>query len=448
MTHSASTHWNLALLAQLRWFARLRWGAGLAVIVGALLEHFWLQWYGGAWSGILAVGAAILAYNLVLNALLRVQSARTVRLGRLVALAWAQILLDLACLTGLTLWTGGTHSPLLGFYVFHMVITSLLLPNRMAYISAAAAAAMLAGGLALAGQWPPEPKGPALLVGWALTLLVSVFLTSHIAQNVRRHRGRLLRQNRRIRAMARQLHTQQQALIQHEKMVAMGQMAAGIAHEVANPLAAMDSMLQLMVHKPERAVPENLAKVRDHIRRITEIVRQLTHFAHPAQTRSEPTSIREIVDHALQMVRLDRRAAHVNVSVEYDESIVQAPVSAPAHALHQALVNMCLNALDAMADQDDPHLDIRASRSGGECLVRVADNGHGIPPEQLPRLFEPFFTTKPPGKGTGLGLAVSDRLIHDHGGRIDVESPGRGAVFTIHLPLFPEASATPKPPSP
>ncbi|MCY2926905.1 MAG: hypothetical protein NT031_16020 [Planctomycetota bacterium] len=277
MSNSDAGHWNLALLGQLRWFSRLRWGAGLAVIVGAVLEMFWLHWYEPTW-GILAVGAGILAYNFVLGGMLRVQSVRTVRYGRLVALAWAQILLDLACLTGLTLWTGRTHSPLLGFYVFHMVITSLLLPNRMAYLSVAASVAMFVGGLAATGRWSGEPSGPAVLAGWGLTLLVTVFLTSHIAQNVRRHRARLLRQNRRIRTMAKQLHDQQQALIQHEKMVAMGQMAAGIAHEVANPLAAMDSMLQLMAHKPERAVPENLNKVRDHIRRITEIVRQLTHY--------------------------------------------------------------------------------------------------------------------------------------------------------------------------
>ncbi len=447
MTSSASSHWNLVLLAQQRWFARLRWGAGLTVIAGALIENLWLHWYGRTW-GILAVGAAILAYNMVLGAMLRAQSVRTVRYGRLVSLAWVQIMLDLACLTLLTLWTGRTHSPLLGFYVFHMVITSLLLPNRMAYFSVAASVAMVVGGLVATGWWPQDHVEPAILVGWGLTLLVSVFLTSHIAQNVRRHRVRLLRQNHRIRAMAKQLHDQQQALIQHEKMVAMGQMAAGIAHEVANPLAAMDSMLQLMVHKPERAVPENIGKVRDHIRRITEIVRQLTHFAHPAQTRGEPTSIKEIVDHALQMVQLDRRAANVKVSVRYEESILQTPVIAPAHALQQALVNMCLNALDAMAAQGEPRLEIRAWRSGQECLVSVADNGHGIPPDQLPHLFEPFFTTKPPGKGTGLGLAISDRLIRDHGGRIDAESAGRGAIFTIHLPIFSEPAGASEPPVP
>lgn len=439
MTNSDASHWSLALLSQLRWFSRLRWGAGLAVILGAIVEKVWLHWYKPTW-GILAVGAGILAYNVVLVGMLRVRSVRTVPHGRLVALAWAQIMLDLACLTGLTLWTGRTHSPLLGFYVFHMVITSLLLPNRMAYFSVAAAAAMLCGALAGTGTWPGDRADSVLLGGWGLTLLVSVYLTSHIAQNVRRHRVRLLGQNRRVRAMARQLRDQQRALIQHEKMVAMGQMAAGIAHEVANPLAAMDSMLQLMAHKPERAVPENLNKVREHIRRITEIVRQLTNFAHPAQTRGEPTSIKEVVDHALQMIQLDRRSANVAISARYEESVLQAPAVTAAHALHQTLVNMCLNALDAMADQSAPRLEIRAWRNGAECLISIADNGHGIAPDQMPRLFEPFFTTKPPGKGTGLGLAISDRLIRDHGGHIEVASPGRGAVFTIHLPMFPPAS--------
>ena len=137
------------LMAQLRWFVMLRWIAAAAVVLGALLERR-IGWFGGIETRILAVGFALIAYNSALSAILsRVQNRRV-----LLRLAMAQLLLDMIALAALVAWTGGVRSPLIAFFVFHMVFASLLLPEMAAFASAFAACVLIAGGLALSHMWP------------------------------------------------------------------------------------------------------------------------------------------------------------------------------------------------------------------------------------------------------------------------------------------------------
>jgi two-component system C4-dicarboxylate transport sensor histidine kinase DctB len=149
----------------------------------------------------------------------------------------------------------------------------------------------------------------------------------------------------------------------------------------------------------------------------------------------------EVVARALQMVRFDHRIRQVDMHIEQPREGQPARARAQPHALEQVLVNIILNALDAMADEESPRMEIRAWRHGDECFVSVCDNGHGIAPQDLDHLFDPFFTTKPVGKGTGLGLAISYRLIRSQGGTIEAESKGKGACFTIRLPAAEDAAA-------
>ena len=141
------------------------------------------------------------------------------------------------------------------------------------------------------------------------------------------------------------------------------------------------------------------------------------------------------------MVRFDR-APPPGGPVDWQPPAEAAPVCVQPHAIEQVLVNLILNALDAMAETSQPRLEIALDGRPHECLIAVRDNGQGIPPEHMDHLFEPFFTTKPVGKGTGLGLSISYGLIRGHGGRIEVQStPGQGATFTIALPLAAEVPA-------
>ena len=361
----------------------------------------------------------------------------------LIAQAWAQLLLDLGCLTLLTLLTGGVHSPLLGFYVFHMVFASLLLPRQMAYAGASMAMLMLAAALWSSGNWPVMRRESALLLGWAVTLLATVWLANGMTRGLRRQRRRLLRQNRRIRAMSRKLRQQQQAMIQQEKMAASGRMAAGVAHEIANPLASIDGLLQLMERRPDRPRPEAVTTLREQVTRINQIVRRMTEFAHPGDGQWQVMPLNDLVNKSLEVIRFDPRLNRVTVERQLAEAM--PPVNVQADAVQQVIINLTINALDAMEQVAAPKLVFRTGVAGGQCFFEVEDNGHGISPENRRRIFEPFFTTKPVGKGTGLGLSISYSLVRNQGGEIRVESKeGQGTRFTVRLPAASNAP-TPSP---
>jgi C4-dicarboxylate-specific signal transduction histidine kinase len=270
-------------------------------------------------------------------------------------------------------------------------------------------------------------------VSLALMLLLTVTFTNHITRDLRRHRRRLLRQNRRIRAMTSRLRQNQKSMILQEKMVALGQMAAGVAHEVTNPLANMDRLLQLAQRNPSRMNVETVGTLREQIARINSIVHQMQSFAHPNEGEMQRLALNELVAKAIEMVRMDSRARKAKVHSELSDEVGLAQIR--PQALQQVLVNLMLNALDAMADVTGPTLRITTYRAGQWYYIDVIDNGTGIKPEHMNRLFEPFFTTKPVGKSTGLGLSISYKLIQRQGGAIEVRSElGKGTTMSIRLP--------------
>ncbi|HUO09464.1 MAG TPA: ATP-binding protein [Phycisphaerae bacterium] len=443
MTESAHTHHSNLFLQQ-AWVMRLRWLAGSLVVIGGLVEHFWLHWYHTGLR-IALLGAAILSYNLLLRCISHRLARQSHNLPRnsMHALVWFQILADLVCLTLLTAWTGDYDSPLRGLFVCHMVFASLLFDRFRAFGIALVAIGMVEGTLLLFAGHAPSRVEVAIGTGWDLTLLALVYLTSRVAQSLRFQRRRLILQNKRIRKMSNRLQRQQQLMIQQEKMIAMGQMAAGVAHEVANPLASMDGLLQLLERRPEKVSPDNIARLRQQIARVTAIVRQLTDFAHPGGDW-EDASVNDVVTKALAVLRFDRRLKHATIETHLDPAVPVMRIQ-PA-ALEQVVINMAINAADAMDGLPSPRLEIRTILSGDEIILTLSDNGIGIPPDIRDRIFEPFFTTKPVGKGTGLGLSISYSLIQKHEGRITVDStPNQGTTFQIHLPIVCVESPAPSP---
>ncbi len=431
---------NPLLHAELRWLVRLRWVAAGVILAGALAQWRWLGWYERT-VPMLAVGLGLAAFNAAIGLIARRLSDADASRRALRVMAWAQILFDLACLSLLAVCTGGLASPLLGFYVFHMLFASLLLSRRQAYAAAAAGTTMFFVSLRLWGPWPSDRSGALVAAGWIGTLLVTVYLTSRIARGLYSRERQRRRQGRRLRAMSARLGAQRRAMIQHEKLVAMGQLAAGVAHEIGNPLASMDGVLQLMQRNSGPARPEAVAVLREQVERIHRTVRQLTAFAHPDKGVPELTDVNELIRGHLKMLGFDHRLRQVRVELDLAQHVGRIRVV--ARALQQALTNLVLNALDAMAGTPSPRLVVRTRRQYGHCTIEVADNGHGIPADVMGRLFEPFFTTKPVGKGTGLGLSISRSLVGEQGGVLDVTSePGSGATFTIRLPA---AEAEPEP---
>jgi signal transduction histidine kinase len=431
-----TAHRQHPLALELGWFIRLRWIAAAVVTLSGALDAFYLHRYPHSFY-VFLLGQVILFYNLALLAFLK--TADNPKRGQLRQLAMAQMVLDLICLSALVGRSSGLHSPILGFFVFHMVFASLLLPRLLAYLNGLVAIVLLMAALALTGQFPTSHPDLLLLIGFMFTMLMTVALTNHITRNLRRQRRRLSKQNQRIRAMARRLRLNQRAMIRPEKVVALGQMAAGVAHEVMNPLANMDSLLQLAQRKPERMNGDVIAKLREQIARINTIIQQMRSLVHPADGQAQRLPLNDVVTQAIDMVRIDARARRIGIQSDLSPDV--GLVLIRPQAVQQVLVNLLLNALDALAEIPEPKLTVKTSRQDKWCVIEVIDNGAGIKPEHLHRVFEPFFTTKPVGKGTGLGLSISYNLIQRQGGMIDVASqPGVGTTLTIHLPAIASES--------
>jgi len=225
-------------------------------------------------------------------------------------------------------------------------------------------------------------------------------------------------------------------MVEREKMSAIGQMAAGIAHEVGNPLSSISSVVQML--KRSRSLTgqaEQLDLIEKHIQRISSTVRQLVSLARPTPETWERTDLGQTLAEAVRLVSFDRRARTVKIVYEPGKSL--PTTYALQGQLQQVIINLALNALDAMGDGGT--LTIRASKERRNLVVRVTDTGSGISPALGRRVFEPFFTTKEPGRGTGLGLSVSYGIVQKHGGTIDFSSsPGAGTTFTVTLPILNE----------
>ena len=223
-------------------------------------------------------------------------------------------------------------------------------------------------------------------------------------------------------------------MIEKEKMVALGQLASGIAHEVGNPLSSISSILQMVKRKPD-SVPtsEQLDLMGTHVERISKTVRQMVTLARPRAEQWEAVEIRQVLEQVVGLVSFDRRARDVEIAFRCTESL--PPTRAVPDELQQVFLNLAINALDAMPAGGC--LDIQAERNSAHIVVHVRDTGHGIDAALDRRIFEPFFTTKEPGCGSGLGLSVSYGIIQKHGGTIDYESqPGAGTAFTVKLPIL------------
>lgn len=236
-----------------------------------------------------------------------------------------------------------------------------------------------------------------------------------------------------------------QRLLVAGKTAAVGEMSAGLAHEINNPLATIET-LQTWIRDLALAAPvaeedrveilDSAGKIGEQVHRCKTITQGLLKFARKSDTTLENVDLQQALDEMLTILRT--RARVEGVTIEADLAYVPPMLACPAH-LQQVFVNLVNNAIDAAAGRTGAQVIVR-SRLGedGMAHVEVADNGCGIAPDHLSSIFLPFFTTKPVGKGTGLGLAICYGLVHDLGGSITVDSTvGVGTTFAVALPLRP-----------
>ncbi len=234
----------------------------------------------------------------------------------------------------------------------------------------------------------------------------------------------------------------QAALVQSEKMSAFGQLSAGIAHEVKNPLTGILGHTQLSLHKLEEQHParKNIVIVEKETKRCTTIINNLMKFARREEIQRRPLEINHIVKEALAIVEHQMTISHVKLQLDLADNLPPTPGN--DNQLQQVLMNFAINAQQAMNGKPGLlRVETRRSDSGHNEIV-VSDTGPGIPEEIRDKIFEPFFTTKPVGQGTGLGLSVTYGIIKDHNGEITLESElGKGSTFIITLPTVAESGA-------
>ena len=229
------------------------------------------------------------------------------------------------------------------------------------------------------------------------------------------------------------LQNAQQQLVQSEKLAAVGQLTAGIVHDVKNPLAVIKGLAELLQEEPglEAYANKDLALIRESATKANQIVSDLLTFSRQSTPEMQRQDLKATVEAALRITAYLTRKAHVQVIAALPDQAVYATYD--AQQIEQVLINLIQNAIQSMPQGGT----LRASLSQAHEAVALAvqDTGVGIPPDNLHRIFDPFFTTKPAGEGTGLGLSVSYGIVARHHGRIDVDSVvGQGTTFTILLP--------------
>ena len=241
-----------------------------------------------------------------------------------------------------------------------------------------------------------------------------------------------------LEAKNRELKDSHAQLTRADRLAALGQIAAGLAHEIRNPLAGIKGALDIVVTKVVHGTPEAefTAIAATEVERLNELVQEFLTYARPHAPELRSARLHDVVEHVVLLLRPEAERAGVTLVYEAREPLHDTPMD--PEQIRQVLFNVVLNGIQA----SPPSAEVRIESfpSDGHAVVQVTDRGPGIPPDHLAHVFDPFFTTKP--HGTGLGLAISQRIIEAHQGEIDIRnSDGVGAVVRISIPLLPGTSS-------
>jgi two-component system NtrC family sensor kinase len=428
---------------------RLRW---IGVVVGFALVNLGSEPgpHVVAMNGLLTLGAV---YALVET--LRNWQGR-VLLGRF---PWVVSAME-SLFIGLLCWCdNGVHSPFRFYYFLSLLVVALRHPSTRTWgtfgLHLVSYAVLGGSGTRQHGLELETFALTVVFLGWftwSVTGLAALFQSTRrdlveANEQLRREQTQL---ETRIVERTGQLQESQALIVQGEKQAAFGLLAAGIAHEVGNPLAAISSLVQLLQRKPhDEYTRERLQMVDDQLRRIQRTLAELTDFSRPASDMPSTFPPHEALDAALNIAKYYKRMQRKSVVTRYSAGLPS--VTLPRDLLVQVVLNLILNAMDATAEGGTIELGLEVSPVGltgrasearpMEIRVLVTDNGCGIAKDDQPRVFDPYFTTKP--TGTGLGLFVCRQIVEQRlGGRIELlSSSPNGTAFCIDLPRGAGAGA-------
>jgi two-component system NtrC family sensor kinase len=237
----------------------------------------------------------------------------------------------------------------------------------------------------------------------------------------------------------------QDQLIQSEKMSAIGQLIAGVAHDLNNPLASVVGFADYLIEVPHvpASLREPLTVIQEEAERASNIVKNLLSFARKQEHQRRPTALKPLLDATFLLLRNQLMAHRVEARLEVDPDLPMPDIE--PNQIQQVFVNLLNNAAQAISSTGRPGtVVVRARRWLDGVAIDVVDDGPGMSEALAAQVFEPFFTTKPEGKGTGLGLSISQGIVREHGGRIMLATEeGRGSTFTVQLPLATQPTAPP-----
>jgi signal transduction histidine kinase len=264
---------------------------------------------------------------------------------------------------------------------------------------------------------------------------------SHMLRRLEENKRELQSHISSLEKANRELQQAQDEIIRSEKLASVGKLAAGIAHEIGNPIGIIIGYLDLLNSEDITEVEKKdfLNRIESEITRVNRIIRQLLDFSRPSSGEPAKTRVHDMVKMTLSMLEPQPMMESVRTALELkaqDDTVLADP-----NQLQQVFLNIIMNAADALAEGKgeggEKRLTIKSERIGGSIELRFFDNGHGIPEKELLRIFDPFYTTKEPGKGTGLGLSVCYRIVEGLGGAIRAESKtGEGTTIMVSLPLY------------
>lgn len=341
---------------------------------------------------------------------------------------------------------GGLDSPFRYYYFLSLICCAIRYPSAVTYLCCASHC--LSYGLlylALPAQARRMPQLALMLVmlAWVTWASDAMALLLKRVGDYLGHLNSVLTASKaeleaRIAERTRQLQQSQAHVLHQEKMAAFGLLAAGIAHEVGNPLTSISSLVQVLQHRENDAYTQGkLALVSGQLQRIRTTLRELVQFSRPATSERSRISLADVLSEAINIAKYYKRTRDRISPLTVPTDL--PPLVGVRDQLVQIFLNLVLNAIDAI--DRNGRIDLEVVHAGPGVLVSVRDNGCGMPAASRDRVFQPYFTTKP--HGTGLGLFVTRKLVEDHGGRIDFETTAGGeTVFRVFLPLTATGSSS------
>jgi len=469
------------LFGRLAWFIKVRW----AFIVGLLLTLLIGRLYGIElpYVKILAVGGFIFLYNLGFF----IRHKQVERRGgpdfrRVQIVANLQIYADYLSLTFIIHYAGGVDNPFIFLYLLHVIIGSVMLRRPQVWAQGLFAYLLFLSVAILeySGTIPhytieeigTRYHNPWYILGVSVTLLVvflsTIYMSSTIVQDLRdreyglmQARSMLQKKSLDLEEANNELREKQQQLVQSEKLVSLGRLSAGMAHEINNPIQfiqgnmrilseAMDCMLPIMDRYVETNPDFKVARLdypvfRQHITvllkdmsngtvRISDIVRDLKKFARAEEgTYNDLVDVNDAIQSSMRLVH--NKIKRHKIKLALDPSLPK--IKGSGNKIEQVIVANLINAAEALGDRQDGIIEVTTSRDkeATRVTVCIADNGPGMTEEVKNRLFDPFFTTKQKTGGMGLGLSVAYGIIKDHQGWIDVDTKlGEGTTLQYHFP--------------